>query len=93
MAQDHLLWLLAETGPFDDHDLVFKGGTSAAAAGVGLRLQLYQNLPVDRVVDLVSGQGADGAAKRHHEIARSRHAGSRARPASPKVSTANARSR
>ncbi len=35
VAQDHLLWLLAETGLFDDHDLVFKGGTSLRKCGLG----------------------------------------------------------
>lgn len=35
VAQDHLLWLLAETGLFDDHDLVFKGGTSLRKCRLG----------------------------------------------------------
>lgn len=35
MAQDHLLWLLAETSLFDDHDLVFKGGTSLRKCRLG----------------------------------------------------------
>ena len=35
VAQDHLLYLLAEAGMFDDGDLVFKGGTSLRKCRLG----------------------------------------------------------
>jgi predicted nucleotidyltransferase component of viral defense system len=35
VAQDHLLWLLAELRLFADHDLVFKGGTSLRKCRLG----------------------------------------------------------
>lgn len=35
VAQDHLLWLLAELGHFDDGSLVFKGGTSLRKCRLG----------------------------------------------------------
>ncbi len=35
IAQDHLLWLLAELGLFDDGNLVFKGGTSLRKCRLG----------------------------------------------------------
>ncbi|MCA8925694.1 MAG: nucleotidyl transferase AbiEii/AbiGii toxin family protein [Planctomycetes bacterium] len=35
VAQDHLLWLLAELGCFDDGSLVFKGGTSLRKCRLG----------------------------------------------------------
>lgn len=35
VAQDHLLWLLAELGFFDRNDLVFKGGTSLRKCRLG----------------------------------------------------------
>lgn len=35
VAQDHLLWLLAELGLFDDGALVFKGGTSLRKCRLG----------------------------------------------------------
>jgi uncharacterized protein len=35
VAQDHLLWLLAEDGLFDDGALVFKGGTSLRKCRLG----------------------------------------------------------
>lgn len=35
VAQDHLLWLLAELGHFDDAALVFKGGTSLRKCRLG----------------------------------------------------------
>ncbi|MGB3030703.1 MAG: nucleotidyl transferase AbiEii/AbiGii toxin family protein, partial [Candidatus Microthrix parvicella] len=35
VAQDHLLWLLAELGHFDDGTLVFKGGTALRKCRLG----------------------------------------------------------
>ncbi len=35
VAQDHLLWLLAELGHFDDGSLIFKGGTSLRKCRLG----------------------------------------------------------
>jgi predicted nucleotidyltransferase component of viral defense system len=35
VAQDHLLWLLAELGHFDDGALLFKGGTSLRKVRLG----------------------------------------------------------
>jgi len=35
VAQDHLLWLLAELGHFDDGTLIFKGGTSLRKTRLG----------------------------------------------------------
>lgn len=35
VAQDHLLWLLAELGHFDDGTLIFKGGTSLRKCRIG----------------------------------------------------------
>ena len=35
VAQDHLLWLLAELGHFDDGSLIFKGGTSLRKVRLG----------------------------------------------------------
>jgi uncharacterized protein len=35
VAQDHLLWLLAELGFFDGDDLIFKGGTSLRKCRLG----------------------------------------------------------
>jgi predicted nucleotidyltransferase component of viral defense system len=35
VAQDHLLWLLAELGYFDDHSLLFKGGTALRKCRLG----------------------------------------------------------
>lgn len=37
VAQDHLLWLLAELGCFDDDTLVFKGGTALRKCRLGGR--------------------------------------------------------
>ncbi len=35
VAQDHLLWLLAELGHFDDGTLLFKGGTALRKCRLG----------------------------------------------------------
>ena len=35
VAQDHLLWMLAELGHFDDDALVFKGGTALRKCRLG----------------------------------------------------------
>jgi predicted nucleotidyltransferase component of viral defense system len=65
VAQDHLLWLLAELGLFDHGELVFKGGTSLRKCRLGGAGRFSTDLdfaaPSDDVVLTVSA-AIDGAA-------------------------------
>jgi predicted nucleotidyltransferase component of viral defense system len=65
VAQDHLLWLLAELGHFDSGELVFKGGTSLRKCRLGGAGRFSTDLdfaaPSDDVV-LTVCEAIDGAA-------------------------------
>jgi len=64
VAQDHLLWLLAELGHFDDGTLLFKGGTALRKCRLGSRGRFSTDLDFvapddDTVLDVC--EAIDGA--------------------------------
>ena len=70
VAQDHLLWLLADGGHFDHGDLVFKGGTSLRKCRLGVLGRFSTDLdfaaPDDdtvlRVCEAIDGASVSGFA-------------------------------
>jgi hypothetical protein len=66
VAQDHLLWLLAELGLFDDGRLVFKGGTALRKCRLGRAGRFSTDLDFaapseDKVVEVC--EAIDGASE------------------------------